>query len=709
MRLDWFLPALRSNRPGNRRRYPGRIRALGIRMLPRFLFSDHDRMRRGWARRMLVWLGPVWAAAPVRRGIQSCCLITFLVLFFWVCWPYSAQPAAPSSGWIPAEFDYDRATVRLLAESADGAAVAEIGKTSTVFVTDVSSQRTYGERSGNVAGADASDGDSAIRVAAAGEGTLSLDLSALSTDQIDELSVSAGPWDLSSTGPGSWPRHYATNLEQREQMEAEFFLIIDPLVSLSTAVASRDLVWSLTAAAGILAVCLLIPRGFCGYLCPLGTTIDLFDWAVGRRLQRFRVAADGWWVHIRFYLLLGVMIAACCGVLLSGYVSAIPVITRGLLFTVAPVQNGVANGWHQVPEWNSGHVVSVLLFMGVLGLGLLRPRFWCKYVCPSGAVFSVANLFRLSERKVDSSCIHCNKCVEICPFDAIKPDFTTRTADCTLCQSCGGVCPTHSIHFTGRLDFVELKTPNDPPTHETALGRRGFFSAAVGTGSALAGGVLSALAINGGTSQAAQNLPVRPPGSVPESSFLQMCIRCGECFKACPSDVLQPMGFEQGLNALWTPQVVADWAGCASSCNGCGQVCPTGAIRALPLEEKRYARMGLAVLNLDTCLPLAGREACQLCVDECTAAGYNALEFVQTGTEIDALGNPVPGSGFLSPFLLPELCVGCGLCQTRCYGINVAERKVLDRSAIVIEAGEGREDRMFNGSYRELAGHRMDR
>ncbi len=131
---------------------------------------------------------------------------------------------------------------------------------------------------------------------------------------------------------------------------------------------------------------------------------------------------------------------------------------------------------------NAGHFVSIALFFAVLGLGFLKPRFWCKYVCPSGAVFSLGNLFRVSERKVESSCINCNKCVEICPFDAIKPDFTTRTTDCTLCQTCGGVCPTHAIKFVERWNRVELKVLNDPPTHETALGRRGFLAAGVGLG-----------------------------------------------------------------------------------------------------------------------------------------------------------------------------------------------------------------------------------
>ena len=198
-----------------------------------------------------------------------------------------------------------------------------------------------------------------------------------------------------------------------------------------------------------------------------------------------------------------------------------------------------------------------------------------------------------------------------------------------------------------------------------------------------------------GLSNPNPTLPVRPPGSVPEPDFLQMCIRCGECFKACPNNVLQSQGFDQGIEGLWTPIVNADWAGCESSCNACGQVCPTGAIRALPLAEKKTTRMGLAIVNETTCLPFADREACQLCVDECNAAGYEAIEFTRVHTEMDALGNPLEGSGYTAPVVLADKCVGCGLCQTRCHGINVEEKGLLKNSAIIIAAGEGREDRIL--------------
>lgn len=600
MRLDVFLPFLRKPKRGTQPPRPGRFVQMARKFLPASWFANLETGKPGRLRLLLKRLGPTWTSAPLRRLVQSACLIIFLVLFLYVCWPYSARPAA---------------------------------------------------------------------------------------DRVD------------------WPAHYAEDLARKEWIPAESFLVIDPLVSLSTALASHSWVWSLTCAAAILIVCVVIPRGFCGYLCPLGTVIDLFDWSIGSRLTRFRVRDDGWWVHIKYYVLLATLVAALCGVLVSGFVAAIPVITRGLLFVLGPLQTGLGRGWHQVPPPNAGHILSLVLFAVVLGLGFLKPRFWCRYVCPSGAVFSLGNLFRLTERKVESSCIHCNKCVEICPFDAIKADFTTRTTDCTLCQTCGGVCPTGAIKFVERWNHVELKILNDPPTQETPLGRRGFLAAGIGVASGIAGG----LGLAGVTATWGANLddpqawrPIRPPGSVPEQDFLQMCIRCGECYKACPNDVLQPIGFQQGLEGLWTPHVVADWAGCESSCNACGQVCPTGAIRALPLVEKMVCRMGLAEINLQTCLPHAGREACQLCVDECHHAGYHAIEFTRVHTEVDPDGNPVEDSGFLAPVVLSEKCVGCGLCQTRCYGINVADQRLLKQSAIIIAAGAGKEDRLHAGSYRDL-------
>lgn len=451
--------------------------------------------------RTLKILGPSWAASPVRRLIQTACLVGFLVLFFWVCWPYGSK-------------------------------------------------------------------------------------------------------------------QYAEAFGAREIVDAELFLVLDPLVSVTTAIASRMPVWSLVVAAGVILASLLLPRAFCGYVCPLGTLFDVFDWLLGKRVRLLRSERAGWWTHTRYCLLAVVMIAAVCGVLLSGFVAAIPVLTRAMLFVPSPVQMGLRKGWYLVPPMNAGHVLSISLVALMLGLASLGRRFWCRCVCPTGAFFSLCNLLRLRERRVTEKCVRCGRCVDACAFGAISNDFSTRPLDCASCRTCSGVCP---------------------------------------------------------------------------------------------NNVLQPAGFEHGFNALWTPKVVADWSGCEPSCNNCGQVCPTGAVRALDLEEKRAARIGLAQIDHGICLPHAGREACQLCVDECRMAGYNAIEFIRVGGQVDENGLPVEGSGYLAPIVREDRCVGCGLCQMRCRGINVKSRHVLAGSAIRVVAGQGREDRIVSGSYLALNEERARR
>ncbi|WP_231602775.1 4Fe-4S binding protein [Neorhodopirellula pilleata] len=695
IRLDWFLPAIR-RLPAGANPSKSLVGRLLRKTTPGFQ-SDWHTKKRGRLRRFLRWIGVSWSASPVRRLSQALCLVLFCWLFFYVCWPYHARPTQPQVIGKLSFLGFDQETgIGSFQIRTPG---FEIEPEQKVFLhPSVDSSRPELEEPLLGEFTMIETGEQTVRLKPVGE------ISPMLFNVITGVTI-ADEFMATNEHPFAWPSHYAETLEVKEFIPAEMFLMIDPLVSLSTAIASRSWVWSLGSAAAILLICLTVPRGFCGYICPLGTTIDLFDWAIAGRIKRFRVPDNGWWVHIKYYLLLTILLASAGGVLISGFFAAIPVVTRGYLFLFDPLQIGLARGWHLVPSVNAGHFLSIAMFFAVLGLGFFRPRFWCKYVCPSGAVFSIGNLFRLTERKVESSCIHCNKCVEICPFDAIKADFTTRTTDCTLCQSCAGVCPTHAIKFVERTNLVELKILDDPPTGETALGRRGFLSLAGGTAAGLAGAAgVTVLGKTYGAKLDSGNtfLPVRPPGSVPEQAFLEMCIRCGECFKACPNNVLQPEGFQQGFEGLWTPVVEANWAGCESSCNACGQVCPTGAIRALPLEEKRYARMGLAIVNETTCLPFAGKEACDLCVQECNAAGYDAIEYTQVGVQIDEMGHPVEGSGYAAPVVLADKCVGCGLCQTRCYAINVKQRHVLHESAIIIEAGEGKEDRQLHGSYQPL-------
>ena len=480
--------------------------------------------------------------------------------------------------------------------------------------------------------------------------------------------------------------------------------MLDPLVSVSTAIASKTFVWSLTIAVAVMLIGVVFPRWFCGYVCPMGTLIDLFDWSIGRRVKFLHIKHRSWFTNLRFYILTAVLVSSLFGILISGFVSAIPVITRGMLYIFALFKPGQIAGWEYLPQLSLWHYISIILFVAILSLGLLRPRFWCAYLCPSGAFLSLASLLRLNERKVEDSCIKCGRCLGACDFGAITPDYTTRPLECTFCMNCKEVCPKNSIKFFGKSNSVKTKSSKENSNLQPSYARRNFLIGVIGAAGA---GTGIAAGLKPERGKYANSFPMRPPGSVPEDVFRSKCIRCGECLKACPVNILQPIGMELGIDGLWTPVVKIDSAACQPFCNNCGQACPTGAIRALHIDEKRAARMAQSEVDKSTCLAHCKKQECGLCVEECKAAGYNALEYIRVGIEYDNWGIPIEDSGFLAPVVIEEKCVGCGLCQVKCHSENVKELQLLEKSAIVVKNGAGKEDRIVRGSYRELQKERI--
>jgi ferredoxin len=69
---------------------------------------------------------------------------------------------------------------------------------------------------------------------------------------------------------------------------------------------------------------------------------------------------------------------------------------------------------------------------------------------------------------------------------------------------------------------------------------------------------------------------------------------------------------------------------------------------------------------------------------------------------MDKDGKPIEDTGFLAPVILADKCVGCGLCETRCYRINVLQKRLIEETAIRVVAGPGKEDRLMRDSYLAL-------
>ena len=147
--------------------------------------------------------------------------------------------------------------------------------------------------------------------------------------------------------------------------------------------------------------------------------------------------------------------------------------------------------------------------------------------------------------------------------------------------------------------------------------------------------------------------------------------------KVCPTNGLQPSFLQSGIEGFWTPRLVPRIGGCEQECNLCGQVCPTGALRDLPLEEKQFARIGTAIIARSKCLAWEQMRTCLVCDEACP---YDAIEFREV---TDPIGT------FKRPFVIEEKCMGCGLCEQKC--------PVGGASAIRVDRTE--EERRESGSY----------
>jgi MauM/NapG family ferredoxin protein len=206
------------------------------------------------------------------------------------------------------------------------------------------------------------------------------------------------------------------------------------------------------------------------------------------------------------------------------------------------------------------------------------------------------------------------------------------------------------------------------------LGRRNVIGAAV---AGLAGGMLmKGNPLDGGRTYDAGL--IRPPGSAAEDEFLDKCIRCGECMKVCPTNVIQATMLEAGLEGLWSPILKTELGYCEYKCNMCTQVCPTDAIAKLTLIEKQKVKVGLAFVDKSRCLPYAYARLCQVCYEQCPLP-EKAIR-LEDATVTTAKGTKLTVK---QPHVSADLCIGCGICQNKC--------PVSDQAAIrVMSGGETR-------------------
>ncbi|MDR1558435.1 MAG: 4Fe-4S binding protein [Clostridiales bacterium] len=76
---------------------------------------------------------------------------------------------------------------------------------------------------------------------------------------------------------------------------------------------------------------------------------------------------------------------------------------------------------------------------------MFSERFFCKYLCPLGAVYGLFNRISLYRLNLDSNrCVHCGKCEENCPM-RVNPSQTPNSPECIRCGKCVSVCEEHAL------------------------------------------------------------------------------------------------------------------------------------------------------------------------------------------------------------------------------------------------------------------------
>lgn len=470
------------------------------------------------------------------------------------------------------------------------------------------------------------------------------------------------------------------------------FLRLDPLVAAATTLAAHTLIALLWPALITIGLTLIFGRFFCGWVCPLGTLFDFTSWLLGKKRTPRQLPAR---LKQLKYLLLFLLAASALFTLQLVYLfDPISLLIRAFAVAVFPAMNYVANTFFaalyqtesgvvtavsepaytflkahflafEQPHFQSAIVIGTLFF-AILALEAIERRFWCRYLCPLGALFGLLAKLPLIRRQVsEPDCSGCSLCARSCRMAAISDDFVaTERAECIGCFDCEALCPERAIHF-GAGGGKAASTPD--------LSRRGLI-VACGIGAV-------AVPLFGVEAAEKQGNParIRPPGALAEKEFLVRCTRCGECMRVCIANGLQPAISEAGFAGLWSPVLVSRIGYCEYNCTLCGQVCPTGAITRLELPKKQNIKIGLADIDRSRCLPWNGNSECIVCEEHCPTP-EKAIRLREE--EVYSL-NSGEKITVKRPYVDEKLCIGCGICETKC--------PLSDRSAIIVSCrGESR-------------------
>jgi len=417
-------------------------------------------------------------------------------------------------------------------------------------------------------------------------------------------------------------------------------------------------------------------RVYCSSICPLGTLQDLvisISRKRKRRLAHYRLPHN----ILRYSFLILTVLALLGGSnLLVNFFDPFSTFGRIVSNIVRPIgiiaNNGgamvlekfgiyslVREQWAATALLSTGVALASLLVL--LWLATVHGRLYCNTICPVGTLLGLVSRFSFLKLGVDGeSCTNCQRCASVCKADCI--DFATKTIDmsrCISCYNCLTVCKTASIGFDRRdkSGTSRNRKTTDPERRQFLLNSGVYLLALTGlTEQGPAGEKIRKIIQSKPTTiPVVRTSPVSPPGSISVDRFTNTCTACHLCVSACPPQILLPAFLEYGVSGLMQPRMYFQTGHCTYECTICGDVCPTGAILPLAVEQKKLTQTGVAKFIKENCVVYTDNTACGACSEHCPTKAVNMVPYA------NPLGKPL-----VIPEVKPELCVGCGGCEHAC-------------------------------------------